>query len=127
MAVAIPPVVLTAFLAFLSFVPLSPATTTDDPPALAAQAVADAERVVAVHEIPGAVVFDLDRAGELFQLTLSLDDDGAVVATAIDWRGPAPDGGTAPALLARIEHVDVDGGTVIIRDGATTARFAISR
>lgn len=100
-----------------------------DAPALAAQAFADAERVLAVHEIPGAVVFDLERAGEAFQLTVTLDDDGAVVGTAIDWTGAAaPDGGVAPgpaARLARVERIDTRGGVLTLHDGAAHARLAI--
>lgn len=101
-------------------------------PALAAQAFADAERVVAVHELPGAVVFDLERAGERFQLALRLDDDGAVVAMAIDWVGPAdPDGGVGPgaaAVLERIDRVEVagDGASVILRSGTRSAQLAIT-
>lgn len=119
---------LTAFFvtSFLTL-PLLPAPATDAP-ARAAEAFVDAERVLAVHEIPGAVVFDLDRAGERFQLTLSLDDDGAVIASAIDWRGPAPlDGGVTPAELDAIDRIDVDGDAVILRGGGASARFAIAR
>lgn len=132
---------LTALLSYAAFLAAAPssishvtdaiAPSDDDAPALAAQAIADAERVLAVHAIPGAVVFDLDRAGELFQLTVSLDDDGAVVATAIDWRGPAAaEGGVAPgdaALLGRIERIDGGGGAaLVLHDGAARATFAIS-
>ena len=121
---------LTALLPLAAFLTASPAPL--DAPSLAAHAFADAQRVLAVHQLPGAVVFDLDRAGERFQLTISLDDDGAVVATAIDWTGPAdPDGGVGPgraARLDRIDRIDVtsDGAAVVVRGGATSARFAIA-
>lgn len=107
-----------------ALLPIFSLFTQPSPPALAAQALADAERIVAVHAIPGAVVFDLDRAGELFQLTVSLDDDGAVTATAIDWTGAAPaGGGDAPVFLDRITHIDVtdDGAALVLRDGAVDA------
>lgn len=78
--------------------------------------------VVAAHAIPGAVVFDLDRGA---QVTVTIDDDGAVTAVARDHAGPptAPraDAPTLPAHLARID-LTADGTRVIVRgDGRAVA------
>ncbi len=56
----------------------------------AAQAIADSDRIVAVHEGAGVLVVDLDRSGELFQLTMAVDDDGRVTDSDLDWVGPTP-------------------------------------
>lgn len=123
--------VLTAWIPFfqLFLVPAPAVVDQADAPAMAAQALADAERVVAVHAIPGAVVFDLDRAGELFQLTVSLDDDGAVTASAIGWRGAVVDdgGGAAPVVMDRVARIDVaEDGALVLSDGAEVARVEVS-
>ncbi len=90
--------------------------------ALVAEALADADQIVRVHEAPGAIVFDLDRAGELFQLTVALDDDGRVTSSTIDWAGPTGDAvGVAPtalATMAAVDHIDLDAHrNVILRGG----------
>lgn len=95
-----------------------------------AEAIADADQIVRVHEAPGAIVFDLDRAGELFQLTVALDDDGRVTDSTIDWVGPtgaavgiAP---TAVAQLASIDRIDLDASRrVIVRGGGHDVTLAL--
>jgi len=73
--------------AALAFV-MSIAAAGADPHA--AEAIADSDRIVAVHEGPGVVVVDLDRSGEMFQLTMAVDDDGRVTDSDLDWVGPTP-------------------------------------
>lgn len=90
--------------------------------ATVAEALADADQIVRVHEAPGAIVFDLDRAGELFQLSVSLDDDGRVLSSAIDWVGPTGDvtTGVATSELATmmsVEQIDVDAARHIVLRG----------
>lgn len=86
-----------------------------------AEALADADQIVRVHEAPGAIVFDLDRAGELFQLSVSLDDDGRVVTSAIDWVGPTGDvigvDTTAFAMMSAIEQIDLDARRRVVLRG----------
>ncbi|KAB2882658.1 MAG: hypothetical protein F9K40_23370 [Kofleriaceae bacterium] len=108
---------------FALHAPAAPAAPVDTDAASArvAEALADADQIVRVHEAPGAVVFDLDRAGELFQLSVSLDDDGRVVASAIDWVGPTGDttgiDTTAFATMPAIEQIDVDAARRIVVRG----------
>lgn len=86
-----------------------------------AEALADADQIVRVHEAPGAVVFDLDRAGELFQLSVSIDDDGRVVKSTIDWVGPTGDSigvdTTAFATMPAIEQIDVNAARRVVLRG----------
>ncbi len=86
-----------------------------------AEALADADQIVRVHEAPGAIVFDLDRAGELFQLSVSLDDDGRVMKSAIDWVGPTGDvtgvDTTAFATMPAIEQIDLDARRHVVLRG----------
>jgi hypothetical protein len=94
-----------------------------------AQALADADQIVRVHEAPGAIVFDLDRAGELFQLTVASDDDGRVTDSDLDWVGPTDHAtGVAPAVLDTIARIELDarrrvilhgGGEVVVTRAAT--------
>ncbi len=86
-----------------------------------AEALADADQIVRVHEAPGVIVFDLDRAGELFQLSVSVDDDGRVVKSAIDWVGPTGKSKgvdtTAFATMLAVEQIDVDATRHIVVRG----------
>jgi len=95
-----------------------------------AAALADADRIVRVHEAPGAIVFDLDRGGELFQLTVALDDDGRVTASAVDWAGPTGKvAGGAPAALANltaVDQIDLDASRrVILRGNGADVTLAV--
>jgi hypothetical protein len=94
----------------------APCASTD-----VAEALADADQIVRVHEAPGAIVFDLDRAGELFQLSVSIDDDGRVQTSAIDWVGPTGDvTGVATNMFAHVhavEAIDVDAARHIVIRG----------
>ncbi len=108
---------------------VAPRTEIDESgaPFLVAQALVDADRLVDVHEAAGVIVFDLDRADERFQLTVTLDDDGAVVASTIDWVGPAdPNSGTIAASIGELRSVDrIDwepGRRVLVLRGAGDAR-----
>jgi hypothetical protein len=88
--------------------------------AAVAEAIADADQIVRVHEAPGAIVFDLDRAGELFQLTVAIDDDGRVTDSTIDWTGPTGDvTGVAPEIAAMnaIDRIDLDPARRVILRG----------
>jgi hypothetical protein len=90
-------------------------------PADVAEALADADQILRVHEAPGAIVFDLDRAGELFQLTVRVDDDGRVTASDIDWAGPTAGatGIVVPSLVdvLAVLRIDVDpSGLVVLHD-----------
>lgn len=113
---------------FLAIAPLvafalsNPAPADHDVAAAAvAEAIADADQIVRIHEAPGAIVFDLDRAGELFQLTVSLDDDGRVTASTIDWAGPTGDAlgitATAIATMDAVERIDLDAHRHVILRG----------
>jgi hypothetical protein len=101
--------------------------------AAVAEALADADQIVRVHEAPGAIVFDLDRAGELFQLTVAIDDDGRVTSSVVDWAGPTGHlVGIAPTELAHlsaVERIDVDATRhVILRgDGRDIALAIVAR
>ena len=99
-----------------------------------AEAIADADQIVRVHEAPGAIVFDLDRGGELFQLTVSLDDDGRVTASTVDWAGPTgPIAATAGAVVATdlarwnaVERIDLDADRrVVLRGGGRDLTLAL--
>ncbi|HUQ04957.1 MAG TPA: hypothetical protein VM261_20785 [Kofleriaceae bacterium] len=86
-----------------------------------AEALADADQIVRVHEAPGVIVFDLDRAGELFQLSVSVDDDGNVVKSAIDWVGPTGKSTgvdtAAFATMLEVQQIDVDATRHIVVRG----------
>lgn len=83
-----------------------------------AEAIADADQIVRVHEAPGAIVFDLDRAGELFQLTVAIDDDGRVVGSDIDWAGPTGRVvGVAPVVMATVERIELDRRRRVVLHG----------
>lgn len=86
-----------------------------------AESLADADQILRVHEAPGVIVFDLDRAGELFQLSVSLDDDGRVLTSSIDWIGPTGDSTgvdtTAFATMPSIEQIDLDAARRVVLRG----------
>ncbi|HVK71765.1 MAG TPA: hypothetical protein VM734_00540 [Kofleriaceae bacterium] len=112
--------------------PAVPEPAGSTAPFLVAQALVDADQVVAVHEGPGVVVFDLDRASERFQLTVALDDDGAVVASTLDWVGPADEAiGVVPIevrVLPVVDHIDWEpAGGVILRGRGRAAHLGIAR
>jgi hypothetical protein len=105
-----------------SAAPAAPVDAHEGACADVAEALADADQIVRVHEAPGAIVFDLDRAGELFQLSVSLDDDGRVVKSSIDWVGPTGDtttgvDTTAFATIPAIERIDLDGARRVVLRG----------
>ncbi len=89
--------------------------------ATVAESLADADQIVRVHEAPGVMVFDLDRAGELFQLTVAIDDDGRVTSSAIDWMGPTGKVvGIAPSelgTLMAVEQIDLDAARHVVLRG----------
>lgn len=89
-----------------------------DAAAQVAQAIADADQIVRVHEAPGAIVFDLDRAGELFQLTVTIDDDGRVTDADVDWVGPTGRvTGIAPVVLETVDRIELDSRRRVILHG----------
>jgi hypothetical protein len=95
-----------------------------------AEALADADQIVRVHEAPGAIVFDLDRAGELFQLSVSIDDDGRVMTSDIDWVGPTGDvTGLATNMFAHVhavDSIDVDAARhIVLRGDGRTLTLAL--
>jgi hypothetical protein len=104
-----------------TLVPAAPAEVSPTVAAEVAEALADADQIVRVHEAPGAIVFDLDRAGELFQLSVSVDDDGRVVKSAIDWVGPTGASigvdTAAFATMLAVEQIDVDAARRIVVRG----------
>lgn len=115
--------------AFTSVVPTS--ADEADAPTIAAEVLAGAERVTAVHELAGAVAFDLIDDGQRWQLTVALDDDGAVIDTALGRlagdapraRGRQP---SAPIRLARVARIDRDDrGRLVLRDGARGRRIIV--
>jgi hypothetical protein len=101
--------------------PTAPVVDTHAACADLAEALADADRIVRVHEAPGAIVFDLDRAGELFQLSVSIDDDGRVVKSTIDWVGPTGRvtgvDTTAFATMPSIEQIGLDATRHVVLRG----------
>ena len=110
----------------------APAPASSEAALAVAEALVDADQVLDVHESAGVIVLDLDRAGERFQLTVALDDDGRVVASAIDWVGPTDDapGVAAPAVadLQLIERIDWQPGrrVRVLRGGGRAARLTIA-
>jgi len=101
--------------------PSAPADANPGAASLVAEALADADQIVRVHEAPGTIVFDLDRAGELFQLSVALDDDGHVIKSTIDWVGPTGDttgvDTTAFATMPSIEQIDLDATRHVVLRG----------
>jgi hypothetical protein len=98
--------------------------------AAVAEAIVDADQIVAVHEAAGVIVFDLDRAGELFQLTIALDDDGRVTDSTVDWVGPTGHAtGIAPTAVAAfdaVERIELDRSRrVILRGGRQDVTLAL--
>ncbi len=99
---------------------------TTDAPVIVAAILGDADRVVAIHELPGAVAFDLIARGVRWQLTVALDDDGMVVDTALAALGRASEAvmrnrsGLTPHLtLHRVDRIDLGPpGRLVLRDGA---------
>lgn len=117
-------------VAFALAAPAPAAVDHGDAAALVAEQLADADQILRVHEAPGAIVFDLDRAGELFQLTVALDDDGRVTASSIDWTGPAGHvigvAPTAVAAMPAVERIDLDARRrVILRGGGHDVTLAL--
>lgn len=124
--------VLVAALTSASSVAISSSATTGTRPddVAAAVVVADvlgrAERVTAIHELAGAVAFDFEGDGWRWQLTVALDDDGAVVDSALAALGRAaaePRRAQAPPpmtrlTLARIDRIDLGAaGHLVLRGG----------
>lgn len=98
-----------------------------------AEILGAADRVVAIHELPGAVAFDLLAGGTRWQLTVALDDDGVVVDTALAALGRASEAamrdrqrGTPRLTLPRVDRIDLGApGHLVLRGGARALTVAV--
>ncbi len=111
------------------------AAATTEAAVTVAELLSAADRVVAVHELPGAVAFDLIAGGERWQLTVALDDDGVVVDTALAALGRASEtavrdrqGQTPHLTLARFDRIDLGRpGRLILRGGTRSLTVPVRR
>ena len=98
-----------------------------------AEILGAADRVVAIHELPGAVAFDLLAGDTRWQLTVALDDDGVVVDTALAALGRASEAvmrdrqrGTPRLTLPRVDRIDLGApGHLVLRGGARALTVAL--